>query len=219
MRAVAARVTGEGLRPVVDVGCGEGALRDALPAGWPWLGIDAVAWPEAQVLADAGALPVRDGAAGVVAALWVLYHLDPPAAAIAEGYRALLPGGLFVACTTARDDSPELLEHLPPQPPSSFDAEEAPDIVASVFGDVEVDRWDGRLVRLPDRQAVRDYLVGRAIGDELAADVAQRVAVPLELTKRGVLVWARRPIEPATKIARNRRSASRNRRGFDGGVA
>jgi hypothetical protein len=44
-------------------------------------------------------------------------------------------------------------------PASSFDADDAPRLVASVFGQVQVERWDAPLVRLPDRDAVRDYLI------------------------------------------------------------
>jgi hypothetical protein len=36
---------------------------------------------------------------------------------------------------------------------------DAPRLVASVFGQVQVERWDAPLVRLPDRDAVRDYLI------------------------------------------------------------
>jgi allophanate hydrolase subunit 2 len=38
--------------------------------------------------------------------------------------------------------------------------------VASVFGQVQVERWGGPLVRLPDRDAVGDYLIARFVGLE-----------------------------------------------------
>jgi hypothetical protein len=38
--------------------------------------------------------------------------------------------------------------------------------VASVFGQVQVERWDASLVRLPDRDAVRDYLIARFVALE-----------------------------------------------------
>ena len=42
---------------------------------------------------------------------------------VSEVHRVLRPGGVFVACTSARDDAPEI---LPPANATSFDAEEAP---------------------------------------------------------------------------------------------
>ena len=64
--------------------------------------------------------------------------------------------------TTSRHDSTELA-HLWPLPPSRFDAEDAPRLVASVLGQVQVERWHAPLVRLPDHDAVRDYLVARFV--------------------------------------------------------
>ncbi len=198
---VAARVVAEGVAPVLDVGCGDGALAEALmarsPDGPGWVGLDAsatmlAAAPRPAIRADAAALPVAAASVGAVCALWMLYHLQDPTVAVIEAHRVLRPGGVFVACTSARDDSPELTAHLGPQPASTFDAEEAEAIVAAVFDDVGVDRWDGAFVHLPDPAAVEQYLVGRCIGQELAAEVAAAAEVPLDVTKRGVVVWARK---------------------------
>jgi len=194
---VAARLAAEGLSPVIDAGCGDGALVDAGPPPG-WMGLDvsravlgSVAGPVVQ--ADATALALRDSSVGAVCALWLLYQLEEPAVAVAEAHRVLRPGGLFVACTSARDDSPELARHIGMAPPSRFDAEEAVDLVAATFGgDVEADYWDGPFVHLPHREAVEDYLLGRGISAEGAAEAAAAVTVPLDVTKRGVLVWARR---------------------------
>jgi len=194
---VAERLRREGLAPVLDIGCGDGKLAPLLAPSEGWIGVDdsptqLAAAPRPVVLADATALPVRTGACGAVVALWMLYHVEDPTEVVREARRVLRPGGLFAACTTARDDSPELLAHLPPQPASTFDAEEAPSIVASVFDHVEVERWDGPFVHLPDRAAVGEYLFGRGIDEVTAGDVAAAVDAPLDITKRGVLVWARR---------------------------
>ncbi|GAA2793819.1 hypothetical protein [Saccharopolyspora taberi] len=61
-----------------------------------------------------------------------------------------------------------------------------------VFGDVEVLRWDGPLVRLPDRDAVALFLRGRGLPEQAARAAAARFATPLAVTKRGMLAWARR---------------------------
>ena len=61
-----------------------------------------------------------------------------------------------------------------------------------MFGQVEVERWDAPLVRLPDRDAVRDYLIARFVVPEDAAAAAERVATPVAITKRGALIYARK---------------------------
>jgi SAM-dependent methyltransferase len=196
---VAARFEQERLEPVLDIGCGDGALRMALSPGWAWIGIDedeallrAAGLP--CLRADAARTPVHDGSVGAAAALWMLYHVEEPRRAIAEARRVLRAGGLFATCTTSRDDSPELLEFFGPPDPTPFDAEEAPGLVADVFGSdrVEVDSWDGPFTVLPDRDAVATYLRGRGIGIEGAERVADAVATPFTVTKRGVLIWARK---------------------------
>jgi hypothetical protein len=67
--------------------------------------------------------------------------------------------------TTSRHDSTELA-HVWQLPPSSFDADDAPRLVASVFRQVQVERWDASLVRLPNRDAVRDYVIARFVALE-----------------------------------------------------
>ena len=90
-----------------------------------------------------------------------------------------------MASTGRRDDSPEL---LPVAAPTTFDAEEAPGLVAEVFGTVEVESWDAPLVVLRDRDEVARYLV-QHLADPSLGD---GVSLPLTLTKRGSLVWARK---------------------------
>ncbi len=140
--------------------------------------------PHPKLRGDARHLPVRSGSAGAVAMLWMLYHLDDPATAIREAKRVLRPGGVFVTCTSSRANDPELTDGYPPTP---FDAEEAPAIVASVFGKVEVVSWDAPLILLPDRKAVEAYCRSHL----LPSEAADRVRPPVTLTKRGALVWAR----------------------------
>ena len=139
-------------------------------------------------LGDATRLPFPDGSFDAVAALWMLYHLDDPVVGVAEAHRVLRSGGLFAACTNSRTDDPELVPGGYPRSP--FDAEEAVDIVASVFdrAGVEVLRWDDPWTLLPDAEAVRRYV--RA--NFLPPETAEGVETPLTLTKRGCLIWARR---------------------------
>ena len=64
--------------------------------------------------------------------------------------------------------------------------------MASVFERVQVERWDAPLARLPDRDAVRDYLVARFVAPGAAVAAAGRVRTPLTVTKRGAVVYARK---------------------------
>jgi hypothetical protein len=96
----------------------------------------------------------------------------------------LAGGGRYYASTGARDNDPELVPAG--YPPSSFDAEEAPRIVAAVFHAVTAERWDEPLVTLTTREEVRSYCRHHFVPLERA----DAVTVPLQLTKRGVLVRA-----------------------------
>lgn len=182
---------------VADMGAGDGALTAARPEGHPArvLGLDASAQmlrahPGPAVRADASRLPFADGRLDAVVAVNMLYHLDDPLAAIAEARRVLVPGGMFLAATVSRHDSPEL-SHVWRPAPSTFDAEDGPGLVARVFGTAETERWDAPLMRLPDAGAVRDYLMARFVPEAEAARAAGQVRVPVTLTKRGALIRAR----------------------------
>jgi SAM-dependent methyltransferase len=187
---VARLIVAEGLEPVVDVGGGEGELERHLPTGCPATICDLsptmlAAAPHPKLRARAEQLPVATASAGAVAMLWMLYHLERPEAAIREARRALRPGGLFAASTSARTNDPELTDGYPP---TTFDAEEAEEIVGRVFDDVVVERWDDKLTLLPDEAAVARYCVSHS----LPPTAARRVTPPVLLTKRGCLVLARR---------------------------
>jgi SAM-dependent methyltransferase len=130
------------------------------------------------------ALPFRNGAFAEVTHLWCLYHVDEPRLAIREAQRVLRVGGRYYASTAARDNDPELMWEG--YPPSSFDAEEAVSIVASVFHEVEPERWDAKFFPLETREEVRAYCRSHFI----PADRAEPLELPLWLTKRGVLVRA-----------------------------
>jgi SAM-dependent methyltransferase len=187
---IAERILAEGLSPVIDVGSGYGRSGDELKGGTRYLGIEMSLTQISRstqpvVRGDANRLPIRDGSVGAVAALWMLYHLDDPVLAIREAHRVLKVGGLFVASTSRRDDSPEV---QPAQERTTFDSEEAADIVGAVFEEVEVHTWDAPMLTLPDRNAVRLYLRSR-MADPALAD---KVETPVTVTKRGCVVWGRK---------------------------
>ncbi|MGH3833961.1 MAG: class I SAM-dependent methyltransferase [Pseudonocardiaceae bacterium] len=176
--------------PILDAGCGEGRLASALGNDVLWIGVDSSPKQLAAnpyrpvVLADMRALPFRDGVFAEVTHLWCLYHLADPVVAISEAARVLRPGGRYFACTAARDNDPEIM--FEGYRPSTFDAEEAAEIVAAVFEDVGVERWDRMFSPLETRDEVQAYCRHNYIPLERAQDAG----IPLWLTKRGALVSA-----------------------------
>ena len=186
-----------GAGTVLDVGCADGALRAALPAPGPWLvGLDASETllrdhPPPVLRADARRLPVRNRAVDAVTALNVLYHLPDPMPALREARRVLRAGGHLLAATVARTDSPEFSAYWS-RSATSFDAEDAPGLLARVFDSVAVFAWDAPLVTLPDAAAIRHYLIGRQVRTEIATAAADELPTPLSVTKRGALIVAGR---------------------------
>jgi SAM-dependent methyltransferase len=182
--------------PVLDVGCGEGRLASRLAPEVAWTGVDSsptqvTANPFRPVVrADMCDLPFRDGAFAEVTHLWCLYHVDEPRRAVREAARVLRPDGRYFACTSARDNDPELMPEG--YPATTFDAEEAAGIVAAAFHDVDVQRWDAAFAPLRTREEVRAYCRHHAVPLERA----ETAPLPLWLTKRGALIRARSP-EPA----------------------
>jgi len=189
---VAERLIAQGTRCVVDVGCGIGRFGVALDGRTGWIGVDNSPQQLRDCLrrpvlhADATALPVRKDSVDAIVLLWMLYHLDDPLAALREAKRVLRAGGILAACAASRWNDPELVPAG--YPPTTFDAEDAAELVAEVFGDanVDVERWDEPMVTLHDPDEVTAY----ARSHLLPVDVAIRVSPPVTLTKRGCLVWA-----------------------------
>ena len=95
---------------ILDAGCGTGGLIRRLARkhpDWRWTGIDVDPLAarlarervgESARLAEGSvtALPFPDGSFDAVVSADVLYHLDDDAAAVAEAFRVLRPGGIFV---------------------------------------------------------------------------------------------------------------------------
>ena len=197
---VAGRFASEGIDRVLDVGCGKGRLLGLLrDMGVPAVGLDASltmlkATSGSRVFGDARMLPFPENTFGGTAALYMLYHLEDPVQAVAECHRVLRPGGLFAACAPSMYDSPELQSVIPGYGvPSTFDSENAPEIVGSVFSEIEIDAWNGPYVHLPDREALTLYLQGRRLSPAAAKRASDAIDTPLTLTKRGAIIYARKP--------------------------
>ena len=197
---VADRFAKEQADRVLDIGCGQGKLIGLLrDRRVPVVGLDASpamlkAAFGARVFGDARVLLFRSNTFGGAAALYMLYHLEDPVRAVAECHRVLRPGGLFAACAPSMYDSPELQSVLPGYGvPSTFDSENAPEIIGSVFAEIEIDAWNGPYVHLPDREALILYLRGRRLSPAAAERASHTIKTPLTLTKRGSIIFARKP--------------------------
>lgn len=110
---------------IADIGCGNGTYLAALAARGhtgPVLGADLSAGMlsaarrrapgAALAVADAAALPVRDGACDVALAAHMLYHVPDPSAAAAELRRITRDGGRVLVILNAADHLLELREAI-----------------------------------------------------------------------------------------------------------
>ena len=115
-----AQLPREGVRAVLDVGCGSGGILCLIAQagiGERWLGVDqsAAMVEEARALADEAGLaiefrqgdildPPREGERfDLICACHMLYHVPDIDAALANCVRLLAAGGTFVATTNSRD--------------------------------------------------------------------------------------------------------------------
>lgn len=124
--------------------------------------------------------------------LWgPLHHLPDPLLALREAHRVLRAGGHLLVSVIARNDSPEFRDYWT-RTATSFDAEDAPGLLAQVFDSVSVYTWDAPLITLPTPTAIRDYLLGRQAPANVADAASREMSVPLSVTKRGALINAGR---------------------------
>jgi SAM-dependent methyltransferase len=81
---------------MLDLGCGEQLFREICHhTGFEYVGLDCRG-DTPMLLGDAHALPFKDQSIDFVMSLAVIEHLRYPAVAVAEIFRILKPGGLFI---------------------------------------------------------------------------------------------------------------------------
>lgn len=175
---------------VLDLGGGNGLLaRHLKDRGLASVVLDQARYvataPPPVVLADAERLPFADETFDAVAALWMLYHVAEPLVVLQQAARVLRPGGSFVACAPSRYNDQEFKAVLPEWGSrSTFDAEDAAELIGQVFDVVDVERWDAPLVSLRDAAAVEQFLRGRGLSPQAAGEAATGFERPMTVTKR-----------------------------------
>jgi SAM-dependent methyltransferase len=184
---------------VLDVGCGPGwfwsEAASEMPEGLALTLVDASAGMVAEALqackplrlssvegrtADAASLPFADSSFDKVVAMHMLYHVPEPAAAIAEMYRVLKPGGLLAVTTNGPGNMQEIRDLAWALGSGSGEAEttfgyaDAERLMRARFGNVTMTEHAAHL-RITDPQDVFLALTSYPPGD--GADEAQRAAL------------------------------------------
>ena len=170
-----------GTESVVDVGCGNGIylaeLRRRGHVG-PVLGIDRSVGMAghsrahaATAVADAQALPLKDGSVDVVLSLHMLYHVPDVPKAVAELRRVLRPGGTAMVTTNGPGHSAEAKRVLLTAAQQvaglgdgdldwdnrRFSPAVARQVLGAVFDDVD-EHLTGDAVHVPDPAVVAEYI-------------------------------------------------------------
>jgi SAM-dependent methyltransferase len=153
---------------VLEVGPGEGELAERMQSE---LGCDVVAVDQSERmveltgkrgidarLGDVTDLPFEDESFDCAVAAWMLYHVADIALALGELARVLRPTGRLVAVTNGRDHLRELKDLLGQErASSSFDAEDADELLSHHFSRVETRDAAGWLV-FPSRAQAQEYV-------------------------------------------------------------
>jgi SAM-dependent methyltransferase len=184
----------------LEVGCGEGELAERVQRE---LGSDVVALDQSErmveltqargvdaVVGDVQELPFDNEEFDCAAAAWMLYHVPYVDRALAELARVLSRHGRLVAVTNRRDHLWELKELLDLEhQPSSFDGEDAEELLSRHFNRVEARDAAGWLV-FPSRAEAQAYVdativfAGRELPDFQGPLRARRSPVVLVADKQ-----------------------------------
>ena len=170
---------------VLEVGCGNGAYLELMPAVGldSSLGMLGVARARARgplVAGDAIALPFRDRSFDVVLAAHMLYHVADRALAISELHRVLNLPGTCIAVTNGEKNQTELVEllegvvghgwkwHRPSD--RAFSLENGASQLATAFNSIRRVDCPPGVVEVTDPQALTDYL--NSVADHYQTEIS-----------------------------------------------
>ena len=174
------RVSWDGVRAVLDVGCGNGAyfrlLRERVGADATIVGFDLSAGMLTSArhdgahlaVADVQAIPLPDASFDVALAMHMLYHAPDVELAIVELRRVLGPGGVLLAATNGEPHQRELVElfgeaagldSVDPLRVSSwrFGLDNGAELLSAAFDDVHREDLPATLV-VPEVEPVLAYV-------------------------------------------------------------
>jgi SAM-dependent methyltransferase len=196
-----------GEEAVADIGCGNGAYLAELAArghAGPVLGVDMSAGMLAAArrraataglaVADATALPVRDGASDLTLAAHVLYHLPDPREAVRELRRITRDGGQVIVVLNSEDHLRDLRDAVTAArpadspgirafPPERVRLDDGARLLAAEFRNVTRHDFAGELL-IPDAEPVVDY-VRSMISTSFHPDPGSFVAAVIRNLRRG----------------------------------
>jgi ubiquinone/menaquinone biosynthesis C-methylase UbiE len=181
---------------VLEVGCGRGETAEwiARETGAEVIAVDQsehmVALTRARgieaLVGDVQQLPFADGSFECAVAAWMLYHVPDLELGIAELARVLRPGGRLVAVTNSRRHTQELRDLVNGEFRSSFNAENAEQLLLRSFGHVERRDAEGYVVFEPDE--AREYMAASL--SLWGGDRAPELDGPIRVTKAPVVFVA-----------------------------
>ncbi len=170
---------------VLEVGCGNGAYLELMPAvgldsSWGMLGAARAQGRGPLVAGDATVLPFRDRSFEVVLAAHMLYHVADRELAISELHRVLNPPGICIAVTNGEKNQAELVGLLEDvvghgwkwQRPSdrAFSLENGASQLATAFDHIRRVDCPPGVVEVTDPQVLADYL--NSVADHYQAEIS-----------------------------------------------
>ena len=188
---------------MLDLGCGPGELgqRVRTTLGNDVVGVDisprmvrlATERGVPALVCDAQSLPFKNDLFDLVAAAWVLYHVQDVDKALSEIRRVLRPNGCLIAVTNCPDHLGEAraLAGIAATDGGSFSSQDAPEMLRRHFADVEVRDASGT-IDFPDRESIASFIHSWQTFRGVLT-LPDDITFPFVVQRRTVILVARAP--------------------------